>query len=157
MLGRSALGSEGIGMDDLIHIHEDDWGLRCLYPLAARDEAVTDLEDGIAFAEKHCDPSGYGWTDVHEIRTPSVTYTEKGRAFEAAARVLQPIMPRVRRFYATASGGFASESRDPWGSYDEEAWCFGLGAHCYIKLDGKDGLVENIWFDLQSRDPDAVS
>lgn len=49
-----------------------------------------------------------------------------------------------------------SATRDPFGTYEEDAWCFGLGPHCYLKLDEKDELVGGIWFDLSTDDPDAI-
>jgi hypothetical protein len=137
----------------VIHIHEDDWGMRNLYPIAARSQVADDLNAAREAGERNRDPSGVGWTDVYITRPPSTDYREAGLMLAAAAAALEPIMPRVKRFYATAYGAFDRETRDPFGSYEEEAWCFGRGAHCYIKLDVKDDLVERIWFDLSSSDP----
>jgi hypothetical protein len=140
-------------VDSVIHIHEDDWGMRNLYPIAARSEAVNDLHAAREAGERNRPPSGLGWTDVYVTRPPSTDYREAGLMLAVAAAALGPIMPRVKHFYATASGGFGRETRDPFGSYEEEAWCFGRGAHCYMKLDVKDDLVQRIWFDLSSSNP----
>ena len=59
-----------------IHIHEDNWGMRNLYPLAAQSEALADLQEATAAGEKNRDPSGFGWTDVHVIKPPSTTYVD---------------------------------------------------------------------------------
>ena len=146
-------GDDGGCVEPAIHIHEDDWGMRNLYPLAARSEAAADLEESIAARERNRDPSGFGWSDIHLIKPPSVNYVDAGLRVEDAAAALAPIMPRIRRFYATISGAIGSEDRDPYGSYEEDAWCFGLGPDCYIKLEPKGDLVERIWFDLAG-DPD---
>jgi hypothetical protein len=140
-------------VDSVIHIHEDDWGMRSLYPIAARSEVANDLDAAREAGERNRDPSGIGWTDVYMARPPSKDYREAGLMLAVAAAALEPIMPRVKRFCATASGGFGREARDPVGFYEEEAWCFGRGAHCYIKLDVKEDLVERIWFDLSSSNP----
>lgn len=143
-------------MVDLIHIHEDDWGMRNLHPVAAWDEAVADLEKGRAFSAAHCVADGI-WSAIYMSQPPSADYSQAGLTFAATARVLEPILPRVAKFYATATGGFGREARDPYGTYEEESWCFGLGEHCYIKLDGKGELVERIWFELRTCDSGDVA
>jgi hypothetical protein len=66
--------------------------------------------------------------------------------------VLAPIMPRIRKFYATISGMIGSEQRDPYGSYEEDSYCFALGDHCFIKLDIENEFVKSIWFDYFHED-----
>jgi hypothetical protein len=141
-------------VNNVIHIHEDDWGRRNLYPIAARNEVAHDLDAAREAGHRNRAPSGLGWTDVHLIRPPSTDYREAGLMLAVAAVALEPIMPRVKRFYATATAGLGRETHDdPYGSYNEDAWCFGRGAHCYMKLDVRDDLIEHIWFDLSSSDP----
>jgi len=138
----------------LIHIHEDDWGLRTLHPLAARHEVAQDMDVSREAGERNCAPSGKGWTAVHVIRPASEDYSQTGLTPAAVAVVLEPIMPRVKRFYATATSGFSLKpGEDPYGYYNEDAWCFGRGPHCYIKLDVKEGFVCGIWFDLYGSSP----
>jgi len=139
-------------MTDLIHIHEDDWGMRNLYPAAAQREVDEDIEAAREASLKNRAPSGIGWTDVHIIEQPSTNYSQAGLRLTDAVTALGSILPRVKRFYATACGGFDLAKRDPWGSYDDDAWCFGH-QHCYIKLEVKDDLVTQIWFDLSSSKP----
>lgn len=143
-------------MVDAIHIHEDGWGMRNLYPLAGRAEAEADMEESIAAAERNRAPSGPGYTAMHQIEPPSQDYAAFGLTLAKAEEVLAPILPRVRRFNATILSAFDSAQRDPLGSYEEDAWCFGLGAHCYLKLDAKGPLVSRIWFDLSTYDADAA-
>lgn len=137
-------------MVDVIHVHEDDWGMRNLYPLTVRAEVEEDVANAAAAAEKNRDPSGFGFTDMYMAKPPSSDYADVGLTLEAAERALAPILPRVRQFYATIGSAMRSEERDPYGSYEDDAWCFGLGPHCYLKLDAKGALVGNIWFDLST-------
>jgi hypothetical protein len=130
-----------------IHIHEDNWGMRNLYPLAAQSEALADLQEATAAGEKNRDPSGFGWTDVHVIKPPSTTYVDAGLLLSNAIAALDGIMPRVRRFQA---GTFGSTG-NPFGSYEEDAWCFGFHEGCYLKLEPAGDHVERIWFDLSRR------
>lgn len=149
----------GSGGDDvaIIHIHEDDSGMRNLFPLTARREVSDDLGAARASAEDNRVPSGAGWKAVHVIASPSVSYIESGLLAATVAEGVSPHMPRVRHFYETASGSFGSAKRDPWGSYDDDAWAFGFGAHCYLKLEVEGDLVKNIWFDLSSDAPGDVT
>jgi hypothetical protein len=132
----------------VIHIHEDNWGMRNLYPLSALKEAQVDIAAAAAAGEQNRDPSGFGWSGVHVIQPPAEGYAEAGLLLADAARVLEPIMPRVKHFYATSFAAIDRADRDPWGSYDDDAWSFGLSHRCYLKLDVKDAHVDRIWFDL---------
>lgn len=138
--------------EPIIHIHEDDWGLRNVYPLAARTEVAEDLAHAVREGETNRLPAGSGWSDVHLIKSPAASYAEAGLQVADVANALAAIMPRVRRFYATAFSGFASASRDPLGSYDEDAWCFGFGRRCFVKIDPDAERVGAIWFDLTDDD-----
>ena len=139
-------------MVDVIHIHEDDWGMRNLYPLAAYDEAAREIATAEAASERNRDPSGFGWTAMHEIKEPSLTYADVGLRLADAAAALAPIMPRVKRFNATIFSAMGSDRCDPMGSYEDDAWAFGRGPQCYVKLDTRGDLVSHIWFGLESDD-----
>lgn len=142
-------------MVDVIHIHEDSWAMRNLYPLAVRTEVEKDIAAAAEAGEKNRAPSGFGYTDIYISQPPSQNYADHGLALETVASALEQIMPRVRRFNATVYSAMNSDVRDPYGSYEEDAWCFGLGEHCYIKIDPKDGMAGNIWFDLNTVDSDT--
>ena len=62
-------------------------------------------------------------------------------------------MPRVRRFYAGTFASIGRAKRDPFGSYEEDTWCFGFDHRCYLKLEIKGDYVERIWFDLGHAHP----
>jgi hypothetical protein len=143
-------------MADAIHIHEDDRGMRNLYPLVTRAEVEADMDECVAAAERNRAPSDPGYTAIHQIEPPSQDYAEFGLTLAKAEEVLAPILPRIRRFYATAGSAIGSAERDPLGVYEEDAWCFGLDASCYIKLDANGPLVGNIWFNLDTEDVDVA-
>lgn len=141
-------------MVDVIHVHEDDWGMRNLYPLAARAEAERDIAEAAAASERNRDPSGFGWTAMYIAQPPSMDYADAGLTLAVAEAALAPILPRVGQFNATIFSAMRSSGpRDPYGVYEEDSWCFGLGPHCYLKLDPKGDLVGGIWFDFASDDP----
>jgi len=144
-------------MVEAIHIHEDDWGMRNLYPLAAADEASNALSAARAASERNRDPSGFGWTDLHVFEAPSVTYADRGLRLGDAAAALEALMPRVRLFNATVGAAFEPGPQDPYGSYETEAWCFALDEDCFVKLEPQDDLVEGIWFELRTDEATALA
>lgn len=143
-------------MVDVIHVHEDDWGMRNLYPIAVRAAVERDIADAADAGERNRDPSGFGWTDMYVTQPPEQGYADVGLTLAAAEAVLTPILPRVRNFNATVFSAMGRSTPDPYGAYEDEAWCFGLGPHCYVKLDEQDDLVGGVWFDINTDDPDAI-
>lgn len=144
-------------MVETIHIHEDDWGMRNLYPLAAAAEAAAELEKAQAAGERNRAPDGLGWTQMHFIEAPSITYVDRGLRLGDAAAALEAVMPRVRGFNATIMAGFEPGKRDPYGSYETEAWCFGISPACFIKLEPTGELVRDIWFEIPGEDEAAAA
>lgn len=130
--------------------------MRNIYPLAAREHVSADIRAAAQFADDHRAPSGIGWTDVRMIQPPPTGYVEMGLTLGAVAAVLEPIMPRVRRFQATIMSYIGKDDRDPYGSYEDDAWAFGTGPQCYIKLESEGALVSAIWFDFSSDDPTDI-
>lgn len=143
-------------MVDVIHVHEDVWGMRNLYPITVRAEVDKDIADSVEAEKRNRDPSGIGYVDMYEIKPPSQNYSDHKLTLEALERVLSPIFPRVRQFNATISSVMHSDKRDPYGSYEGDAWCFGTGPDCFVKIDAKGDLAGSIWFDLDPNDPQAV-
>jgi hypothetical protein len=139
-------------MVDIIHIHEDDRGMRNLYPIAARVEAENDIAAAAAAAERNRYPSGFGYADIYITKPPSTDYTEVGLAVSDVEEALTSFLPRMRVFNATIFSAMRNDERDPFGSYDDDALCFGLGPHCYIKFEIEGPLVRSIWFDLNTND-----
>lgn len=137
-------------MTGAIHIHEDDWGMRTLHPLSAAKEVQSDIDAAIAAGERNRAPDGAGWTDVHVIAQPSVDYTSAGLSVQQASEALALILPRVRNFAATASSAMGGGQRDPYGSYETDAHCYGTNAGCFIKLETEGALVRQIWFECDT-------
>ena len=131
--------------------------MRSLHPAAAGEEVAADLAESEAASERNRAPSGIGWTDIHLIKAPSVSYADVGLALADAAAALGPILPRIKVFNATVGGAIGSDRRDPYGSYETEAWCFGRGAYCFIKLEPAGELVRTIWFELRGADRDDAA
>jgi len=142
---------------DIIHIHEDAWGMRNLYPLTVRDEVDKDMAEAVAAAERNRDPSGLGYNGMYAIKPPSLDYAVHGLTLAAVASALTPILPRVRQFNATIYSAMDSAQLDPLGIYEENAWCFGTGPRCFVKIDPKGELAANIWFDVDPDDLEARS
>jgi hypothetical protein len=142
-------------MVDAIHIHEDDWGLRNLYPMAAWPEVARDLAESIAATERNRAPDGYGWLAMHMIEAPSVDYAALRLRLSDVEAELSAIMPRVTRFAATIFSYIGSVEKDPYGSDDDRACCFGFDATCFIKIEPEGELVKTIWFDFTSGDAEA--
>ena len=140
-----------------IHIHEDDWGMRNLYPVGAFFKARTDVERAADAADANRAPDGVGFTDIHVISSPSIDYSDVGLELTAVADALGIILPRVKKFTATATAGFDPNVRDPWGSYEDDAYCYGFDQTCFIKIDPADGLVKQIWFECREAVPAKLS
>lgn len=139
-------------MTDAIHIHEDDWAMRNLYPAETADQVADQMLAAHEAGERNRAPDGIGWTDVHMIEPPSINYVNVGLTLASAAAALDPILPRVKLFDATISSFIGTEERDAMGSYEEEAWCFGRSENCFIKLEPEGELVRDIWFELRGTD-----
>lgn len=130
-----------------ISIHEDDEGMRNLYPLAAHGEAAADVQDAIDASIRNKVPGTIGWTDVHLIKAPSTKFAGAGLTLAGAAAALSPLMPRVHRFWSGLLG-----RNDPLAMQQTGAYCFGFDATCFVKLEPKGELVESIWYEARSGD-----
>lgn len=127
-----------------------------MHPARAAGEVARDVAAAHEAVERNRAPDGLGWTDVHVVEEPSVSFTDVGLTFAAADAALAPIMPRVRKFAATIGGAIGRDVRDPYGSYEDDAYCYAHAPGCFIKLDGKDGLVARIWFEASTDDNDGL-
>lgn len=141
---------------DTIHIHEDDWGMRNLYPLSALTEAMRDITRAAEAGEKNRAPDGVGWMDVHVIGKSSVDYSSVPLPLAAITSAVEPLMPRVRRFTATAVAGFTAGAHDPYGTYQTDAYCFGFNADCFVKIEPAGDTVKSIWFECRTDDPQRI-
>lgn len=138
----------------MIHIHEDDWGLRVLYPAAAWDQARVDVSRAAQAGIENRAADGVGWTDVYTIGTPEIDFTHVALPLWRAADALEALFPRVYAFTATAGAGFSAH--DPLGSYEQDAYAFGDAA-CFVKLEPAGKLVKQIWFDAHGADQSQLA
>lgn len=136
----------------VIHIHEDDGRCATSTQLGGEADVQRDMEAAAGASERNRAPSGIGWTAVHVIQAPDITYLDTGLRLTAAEAVLAPIMPRVKRFNATISAAIGFDERDPLGAYESDAWCLGFDEDCFIKLEPRGELVERIWFSFWGTD-----
>lgn len=135
-----------------IAIHEDDEGMRNLYPMAGYGDAVSDVQEAIDAAARNRATDGIGWTDVHLIKPPKTTFADAGLTLSAAASVLEPLMPRVHRFWSGLLG-----RNDPLAASQTDAHCFGFDATCFVKLEPKGTLVERIWYEAHTDDAERLA
>lgn len=126
--------------------------MRNLYPLDALPEASADVTQAREAGERNRAPDGAGWTDVHVIRPPSKDYSAMNLLVADATAALDGLMPRVRRFIATASVGFDPGAEDPYGSYEADAHCWGFDAECFLKLETAGEYVKGAWFECLTED-----
>jgi hypothetical protein len=138
--------------DIAIHIHEDDWGIRNLYPVAAIFGARADVARATEAGERNRAPDGIGWTDMHVITPPQAGYADTGLDLAAVSVTLGTVLPRVRKFTATATAGFDLNVHDSLGHYDEDAHCYGFDRDLFIKADPTGSLVQAIWFEARTAD-----
>jgi hypothetical protein len=137
--------------DRAIHIHEDDCAMRALLPAAAQRAASDDIALAVEASVRN-QAAGGGWTDTHIIAEPQLSFHDAGLVLADVDATLSAIMPRVRRFTATASAGFNPGTIDPFGSYETNAYCYGYDAGCYIKIDTDQQKLTQIWFECRTTD-----
>lgn len=135
-----------------IHIHEDDSGMRNLYPLDALPEASADVEQAREAGERNRAPDGIGWTDVHLIKPPSKDYSAVGLRLETLHSALDGSMPRVSKFVSSASAGFDPRTEDPYGTRETDAHCYGFDGDCFLKIEPAGEYVKGIWFECRTSD-----
>jgi hypothetical protein len=131
--------------------------MRSLHPLAALVGVADDVRAADAAGEANHAPDGVGWTSLHIIAEPEHDYAEAGLSLDQADAVLAPILPRVRRFAATATAGFGPDAHDPYGTYEDEAHCYGLDATCFLKLEADGSLVRQVWFHVETPDAERLA
>ncbi|WP_341366456.1 hypothetical protein [Yoonia sp. BS5-3] len=127
-----------------VHIHEDDEGMRNVYPA----NAISDVMDDIAAAKLHSvenlAPNGVGWTDVHAIQEPEKSFLEIGLEWQSVANAIGEVLPRIKEFEV----GFGTNN--PFHYKDLDPTCYGFGQSVYLKLETDGDYLKAIWFDTRS-------
>lgn len=139
-----------------IWIHEDDWAMRCLHPLGAREEVLADMDEAAALDERSKVAEGI-WSEIHLIESPDIDYVTAGLRLSDAAAALAPFMPRVTAFHAGTSWSGDGRPPDPFSVHEENAWCYGYDEDCFIKLETRESLVRDIWFEHRTRDQERAT
>lgn len=124
--------------------------MRSLHPVGALSEITADVTEAQAAGERNRAPDGFGWTSVHLIKPPSIDFTSTSLTLTSADAVLSSIMPRVRRFASGIGSTLNDSGHDPYGSYEDDAFCYAYDRGCFIKLEEKDGRVKQIWFEANT-------
>lgn len=144
-------------MEISIHIHEDDWGMRNVYPLDALRHASADVQRAAEEGERNRAPDGAGWTAVHTVEAPTSDFSATGLRLNDVTTALERLLPRVRKFTATACAGFDPGVRDDGGSYEHDASCFGFDASCFVKLETDGEFVKKIWFECTTEEVERIA
>lgn len=141
----------------VIHIHEDYWMMRSLQPKAAWEHVADDIDEALEHAQKNADPvTGYP-NAIRAIEPPSIDYRSTGLKVSVLKEALAPHMPFVSRFYATVGIVMETGKKDPYGSYEEDAVCFGFDQHCYVKVEVDGDAVTHIWFEADTPDQERLA
>ena len=134
-----------------IHIHEDDEGMRNVYPVSDVRKIVDDLAVAQAKSESNLAPDGIGWTDIHVIQGPDTSFRKLEIEWQKISDSVGAILPRIREFEVGFGAG------NPFHYRDDDAQCFGFGRRMYIKLETDGKFLNAIWFDATSDDREDLS
>lgn len=125
-----------------VRIHEDDEGMRCVYPLAALDEVHTEIDKARRAEQANRAPGGVGWTDMHMIEAPKHGYGVMKLMVSDVAAAVAAHLPKITQFEV----GFSPSN--PFYRAEGPGTCFGFGNALFLKLEGREGRLEAIWFDV---------
>ena len=125
-------------------VHEDEEGMRCLWPASALPHIAGDLGISAETAERSADPNGWGYSEIHQISHPEASFADHGLRRDAVMAALSPIMPRFDRIQ-TGDGKY-------YGFIDDDALCFGFDNMCFIYGATHDGMVRVFFFNAWTDD-----
>lgn len=129
---------------DVMWVHEDEEGLRCLWPIAAAAHLARDIAASAAAEERNRDPGG-GYSDMYAVQQPPHDLADEGILRDDLLAHLDGIMPRWRSF-VVGDG-------DLYGYRDDDALCFGFDNQCFLYAFSREGVVTSIWFNAWTDDP----
>lgn len=134
-----------------VHIHEDDEGMRNVYPADTTSDVMDDIAAAKANSVENLAPNGFGWTDVHAIREPEKSFLEIGLEWQSVANKIGKFLPRIEEFEV----GFGTNN--PFHYKDHDPKCFGFGQSMYLKLETDGDYLKAIWFDTRSNVEEELS
>lgn len=127
-----------------VHIHEDDEGMRNVYPADTLDGVMDDIAAAKVSSVENLAPNGVGWTDVHAIQEPEKSFVEIGLEWQSVANAIGEVLPRIKEFEV----GFGTNN--PFHYKDLNPTCYGFGQSMYLKLETDGDYLKAIWFDTRS-------
>lgn len=134
-----------------VHIHEDDEGMRNVYPASA----ISDVMDDVAAAKLNSvesrAPNGVGWTNLHVVQEPKKSFLEIGLEWQSVANAIGEVLPRIKEFEV----GFHTDN--PLHYKDLDPACYGFGQSLYVKLKTDGDYLKGIWFDSRSNVEEELS
>lgn len=133
-----------------VHIHEDDEGMRNLYPASAFQGAAADMRQAEASAKNNADRGG-GWTAVHMISQPDIDFSSVGLMRADAESLMEQYLPKVTRF------DVGHGDNNPFRYSEKQPMAFGYGNCLYVKCECDAERVKHIWFDVVDASTDQVA
>jgi hypothetical protein len=122
---------------ELLWVHEDEEGLRCLYPAASLGNVSDDVRKAAEAGKKNRTADGF-YTDIYIARTPRQGFAALGLRRADAIAALEVLLPRWPNFEVAHAPGA--------GTAEADAACFGFGADCMIYAVCRGELVDSFWF-----------
>jgi hypothetical protein len=126
-----------------VHIHEDDEGMRNVYPAGAISDVMDDIAAAKLNSAESRAPNGF-WTNLHRIQEPKKSFLEIGLEWQSVAKAIGDFLPRIKEFEV----GFHTEN--PLHYKDLDPTCYGFGQSLYVKLETDGDYLKGIWFDTRS-------
>ena len=134
-----------------VHIHEDDEGMRNVYPADTFNDVMKDIAAAKASSVENLAPNGIGWTDVHAIREPEKSFRELGFEWRIVADAISVFLSKITEFEV----GFGTNN--PFHYKDDNPICFGFGQSMYLKLETDGDYLTAIWFDSRTNNEKEMS
>ena len=131
----------------ILLIHEDEEGMRNLYPVAALAEAQADMAKARAAFQAREAPNGTEWKELHAIAPPQNGFLAAGADLDRLSAVVEAHLPRIRDF------GVGQEPAAPHYRRETDAHCYGFGDDVFVKFELAEGRLAAIWFDAMTDDP----
>ncbi|WP_208352998.1 hypothetical protein [Pseudaestuariivita rosea] len=134
-----------------VRIHEDDEGMRNLYPASAFKEAKDDMAASQENAQKNLSPDGMSWTELHIIKEPENSFRALNVSLEQIANAIQHELPRVEEFEVGYDPG------NPLYHFAKDPYCYGFGNRLYVRLEVEGDALQAIWYDCASDDVEELA
>lgn len=129
-------------------IHEDDQYMRCLWPAGAAPYLANELQASVDAAQKNVAPDGMGYTAMHVAKPPDSGFAPARLSLDVVIASFASVMPR----FDQVEGGYGSHAEHNANN----PLCFGFGPECYIYIGLRDGVVDSVFFDATTGEPEKL-